>query len=72
MQNDLPAMGITYGMGLPIGNYNRLGRNEFSMLNLAFQYAKRGNNDNLLKENIFRISAGFNLSDLWFIKKKYD
>ena len=72
VQNDLPAMGITYGMGLPIGNYNRLGRNEFSMLNLAFQYAKRGNNDNLLKENIFRISAGFNLSDLWFIKKKYD
>ena len=72
VQNELPVFGISYGMGLPIGSYNRLSPNQFSMLNLAFEYGKRGNNSNLLKENIFRISAGFNLSDLWFIKKKYD
>lgn len=72
VQDDLPVIGITYGMGLPIGSYNRLGRTEFSMVNIAFEYGKRGNNSNILKENIFRISAGFNLSDLWFIKKKYD
>ncbi|MGZ5189404.1 MAG: hypothetical protein ACXWCZ_00210 [Flavisolibacter sp.] len=72
VQNELPLFGISYGMGLPIGGFNRLNRNEFSMLNLAFDFVKRGNNDNLLKENMFRVSAGFNLSDLWFIKKKYD
>ncbi|MFL5808568.1 MAG: hypothetical protein ACJ749_03550 [Flavisolibacter sp.] len=72
VQNDLPVVSFTYGMGLPIGGYNRLNPYAFSMLNLAFEFSKRGNNDNPLKENIFRLSAGFNLSDLWFIKKKYD
>jgi hypothetical protein len=42
------------------------------MLNLAFEYLKRGNNNNLLKENLFRFSVGLNLSDLWFGKRKYD
>jgi hypothetical protein len=71
VQKSLPLLGFSYGMGLPLG-FTRLSPNQFSMLNLSFEYTKRGNNDNLLKENIFRISAGFSLSDLWFIKKKYD
>jgi hypothetical protein len=67
----LPVFGATLGMGLPLRNYNRQNE-QFTLINLAFEFIKRGNNDNVLKENIFRLSAGFSLSDLWFIKRKYD
>lgn len=72
LKKELPQFGVSFGMGLPIGGYNRLSRYEYSMLNLGFEYGKRGNNDNLLKENLFRISIGLNFTDLWFVKKKYD
>lgn len=72
VQQKLPQIGITMGLGLPVGNYNRLSPNQASVVNLSFEYIKRGNNDNLLKENLFRFSAGFSLSDIWFIKRKYD
>ena len=68
----IPQLGLSMGMGLPVGNYNRLSPNQVSVVNLAFEFIKRGNNNNLLKENLFRVSAGFSLSDIWFIKRKYD
>lgn len=68
----LPVFGGSFGVALPITNRNRLSPNQFSVLNLSLEYSKRGNDDNLLKENLFRISASFNLTDLWFGKKKYD
>lgn len=67
----LPVFGATLGVGLPLRNYSRQNE-QFTLINLAFEFIKRGNNDNLLKENIFRLSAGFSLSDLWFLKRKYD
>jgi hypothetical protein len=70
--NNLPLAGISFGMGLPIDNYNRLSPAQYSLINLSFEYIKRGNNSNLLKENLFRISVGLSLSDLWFVKKKYE
>lgn len=72
VQQKLTQVGITMGLGLPVANYNRLSPNQSSIINLSFEYIKRGNNDNLLKENLFRLSAGFSLSDIWFIKRKYD
>ena len=68
----LPVFGATFGLGLPILNYNRQSPGQATMVNLAFEYIKRGNNTNVLKENLFRLSAGFSLSDFWFTKKKYD
>ncbi|MGK2861258.1 MAG: hypothetical protein ACSLE0_04955 [Chitinophagaceae bacterium] len=68
----LPVFGATFGLGLPILNYNRQSPGQATIINLAFEFIKRGNNDNLLKENLFRLSAGFSLSDFWFTKKKYD
>ena len=68
----LPLLGLSFGMGLPLPNYNSLARGQASVLNLTFEYAKRGNNQNLLKDNIFRISAGLSFSDLWFNKRKYE
>ncbi|MES1214920.1 MAG: hypothetical protein ABUT20_05325 [Bacteroidota bacterium] len=67
----LNQTGVTFGLGLPVANYSHL-TNQFTIINLAFEYIKRGNNDNALKENLFRISIGLNLSDIWFGKKKYD
>jgi len=68
----LPVFGATFGLGLPILNYNRLSPGQATLINLAFEFIKRGNNDNVLKENMFRLSAGFSLSDFWFAKKKYE
>ncbi|HET6995774.1 MAG TPA: hypothetical protein VFI06_12370 [Chitinophagaceae bacterium] len=67
----MPQFGATLGLGLPLRNFNRL-NNQATIINVAFEYIKRGNNNNLLKENLFRFSVGFSLSDLWFAKKKYE
>lgn len=72
VKEKLPVFGASLGLGLPIRNWNRLSPGQATMINLALEYIKRGNNNNLLKENMFRISFGFSLSDLWFGKKKYD
>ncbi len=71
VKNKLPVFGATLGAGLPLRNFNRL-NNQVTIINVAFEYIKRGNNSNLLKENLFRFSVGFSLSDLWFAKKKYE
>lgn len=68
---DLPQWSATLGMGLPMVR-SAYSPGQFSIINVAFEYNKRGNNSNLLKENTFRISAGLSLSDLWFNKRKYD
>jgi hypothetical protein len=72
VKNDLPLLGVSLGLGLPVRNYNRLSPGQATIINLAFEFIKRGNNDNLLKENMFRVSAGFSLSDFWFVRKKYE
>jgi hypothetical protein len=68
---DLSQWTASFGMGLPMVRPG-YSPNQFSIINLSFEYNKRGDNSNLLKENTFRISAGLSLSDLWFYKKKYD
>jgi len=69
---NLPMAGISLGMGLPLANYNQLARGQASIINVSLEYIKRGNNDNLLKDNFFRVSIGLSLSDLWFMKRKYE
>jgi hypothetical protein len=71
LNKKLPVFGATFGMGLPLRNFSRQ-TEQYTLINLAFEFIKRGNNDNLLKENLFRLSAGFSLSDVWFIKRKYE
>lgn len=68
----LPQFGVSFGMGLPIANYSQLARSQATIINMAFEYGKRGNNSNLLKENMFRLSIGLSLSDIWFVKRKYE
>jgi hypothetical protein len=69
LNNKLPQFGISAGAGLPVRKnpYS----NQFTSINLSFEYGRRGNANSLLRENLFRVGLGFTLSDLWFIKKKY-
>jgi len=70
--NELPVWGLSFGAGLPIRNYNNLSRTQASVINVSLEYARRGNNSNLLKENNFRLSVGLSLTDLWFIRTRYE
>jgi hypothetical protein len=74
VQKKMQQFGASFGLGLPVANFRSsyASLNQVTLINLAFEYIRRGNNDNLLKENLFRFSLGFSLSDLWFIKRKYD
>lgn len=71
VRNKMPQIGGSFGLGLPIA-LSRQAPNQVTLINLAFEYGKRGNDQNLLKESTFRLSLGFSLSDFWFIKRKYD
>lgn len=65
-KTSLPVIGISGGLGLPLANFSQQAKGQASMINLSFEYIKRGNNDNLLKENLYRLSVGFSLTDIWF------
>ncbi|WP_346237564.1 hypothetical protein ABDK00_000600 [Niabella insulamsoli] len=65
-QTKIPVLGISAGLGLPIANYSLQSRFQASMINLSFEYIKRGNNTNIIQENLYRLSVGFSLTDLWF------
>lgn len=67
----LNQIGGSFGLGLPLAT-TRQAPNQATVINLAFEYGKRGNNSNILSESLFRVSLGFSLSDFWFIKRKYD
>lgn len=69
--NKLQRYGISLGVGLPVA-FTRQNPNQATIINITTEYSKRGNNSNLLQENLFRVSFGFALSDLWFIKRRYD
>jgi hypothetical protein len=72
VESKLPLLGVSFGLGLPIANYNNLARGQASYINVSLEYIKRGNNSDLMKENIFRISLGLSFTDVWFVKHKYD
>jgi hypothetical protein len=71
VKGDLPLFGASFGVGLPVRT-SRYAPGQGTIFNLGFEYMKRGNDNNLLKENISRVTLGLNLSDFWFGKKKYD
>ena len=71
VDNKLPVFGTSAGLALPIRT-SRLAPNQYNAVNISLEYLKRGNKDNALKENVFRFSVGFNFTDLWFVKRKYE
>ena len=60
---------FTFGTRLPVRR--NVYTNQYTTVNTAFELGFRGNKTNEIRENIFRFSLGFNLSDIWFNKPKY-
>jgi hypothetical protein len=70
VDNDLKTYSITFGMGLPMRKAQYT--NQYSVIHTSIEFGQRGNKENVLRENYFRLALGFTLSDIWFIKRKYD
>ena len=61
---DIENLGITFGVGLPLGR-------GVSNINLGFEFGKRGTSTaDLVEENYMKINVGFSFNDLWFRKRK--
>jgi len=69
--NTLPVTSLTLGAGLPVRKWRSFDY-QYTIINTAFEFGKRGNKNNIITENFFRFSIGLNLSDVWFQKRKYD
>jgi hypothetical protein len=69
LNNTIPQYSFTFGAGLPVRRsvYN----NQYTTINTAFEIGFRGNRQNDIRESLFRVSLGLNLSDVWFNKPKY-
>lgn len=65
-QEDINEFGISFGLGLPAGNY-------LSNVNLGVEYGERGTTaSGLVKENFVNIFVGISLNDQWFKKRKFN
>jgi hypothetical protein len=61
----LSETNVSFGLGLPLRNS--------SLLNISYNVGLRGTTaDKGLRETYQRLSIGFTLNDLWFIKQKID
>ena len=61
---DINNLGITFGVGLPLGA-------NFSNLNLGFELGRRGTTDaGLVRESYFKINVGLSLNDRRFQKRR--
>jgi hypothetical protein len=64
----ISSYAITAGVGLPVGISQLT-----SMVNVSVAYGQVGTlNNNLIKDNFWRVSFGFTFSDRWFQKVRYD
>ena len=71
VDNNLPVYTISLGGTFPLKLRHSFYDNQYSFLNLSFEYGNRGNNSNNIKENTFKVGVGFSLSDIWFRRQKY-
>ena len=68
----VPELGTTFGFGLPFGKTSSNNRS-LSNLNLTVEIGRRGIvSDDVFKENYYKVTIAYQLSDRWFIKRKFD
>jgi hypothetical protein len=67
----LPIWAGTLGFAFPIRRWNNYS-NQYTVINTSMEYGKRGNGTQPVTENFFRLNVGLCLSDLWFVKRKFD
>jgi hypothetical protein len=70
--SNVSEYGITFGAGFPLKLRRGYYETQSSLMNTSIEFGRRGSNKNNLRENTFRISVGFSLSDLWFNRAKYN
>lgn len=71
VDNSMQVYTISLGGTFPLKLRHSYYDNQYSFMNLSFEYGSRGNNSNNIKENTFKVGVGFSLSDLWFRRQKY-
>ena len=69
LNRTIPQYSFTFGAGFPVRR--NVYTNQYTTINTAFEIGFRGNRDNDIRESLFRVSLGLNLSDIWFNKPKY-
>lgn len=67
--NDYRTYSFSIGAGLPLLSRRT---SQSTQINTALEIGKRGTKVNNITENFVRFSVGLSLSDIWFIKRKYD
>lgn len=62
--------GVTVGLGLPMHD---LRTGHVSMLNIGFGYSRQHPDTNfMISEDMFKISIGMNINELWFFKRQFN
>ncbi|MEO6135923.1 MAG: hypothetical protein ABIP35_12265 [Ginsengibacter sp.] len=69
---NLPVYSVSVGGAFPLKLKRSFYDLQTSIMNIAFEYGKRGNKSNNITESIYKISVGFSLGDVWFRRQKYD
>ncbi|WP_161835585.1 hypothetical protein [Sediminibacterium soli] len=67
----LKQYGVSFGAGLPIRKWTSY-NDQFTVMNMALQFGKRGSSVNNVTETYMQFSLGISMSDIWFVKRKYD
>ena len=69
--NGYKVQAFTIGYSFNLRRYHSYDK-QFTMINTAIEFGKRGSSINNVTENFIKFSLGLSLSDIWFIKRKYD
>lgn len=69
--NGLTHRSFTLGAGFPVRKWRNY-ETQFTVIQAALQFGKRGSAVNNVTENYTQLTFGFSLSDMWFIKRRYD
>lgn len=66
-------MALSFGFGIPLRKLKIGDTYNQSVLNLSIELGQRGTTDNnLIREQYFRVVLGFTLNEKWFNQRKYD
>jgi len=71
VDHSLPVYTISFGAAFPMKLKHSFYDHQYSIMNFAFEYGNRGNDQNNITENLYKVSLGFSLSDIWFLRQKY-
>lgn len=71
IENSLPVYTVSIGGSFPLKLKHSFYDHQYSIMNFAFEYGNRGNNNNNVTESTYKVSFGFSLSDIWFLRQKY-